>query len=121
MRISDWSSDVCSSDLLADQLAHSGALADRRGRHRFVDDPPAEPEEEEQRDNQPADPEIGGVDSAERLRAHRLGHHHAFLDLDALQEQVRADERAEEGAEAVEGLAERSEEHTSELPSLNRT
>src|SRR3546814_3156809 len=106
MRISDWSSDVCSSDLLADQLAHSGALADRRGRHRFVDDPPAEPEEEEQRDNQPADPEIGGVDSAERLRAHRLGHHHAFLDLDALQEQVRADER--------------SEEHTSELQSLMR-
>src|SRR3546814_10368677 len=83
MRISDWSSDVCSSDL-----------------------PPAEPEEEEQRDNQPADPEIGGVDSAERLRAHRLGHHHAFLDLDAFEEQVRADERAEEGAEAVEGLAE---------------
>src|SRR3546814_20628688 len=62
--------------------------------------------EEEQRDNQPADPEIGGVDSAERLRAHRLGHHHAFLDLDAFEEQVRADERAEEGAEAVEGLAE---------------
>src|SRR3546814_7630695 len=58
MRISDWSSDVCSSDL------------------------------------------------AERLRAHRLGDHHAFLDLDALQEQVRADQRTEEGAEAVEGLAE---------------
>src|SRR3546814_8676489 len=72
MRISDWSSDVCSSDL------------------------------------------------AERLRAHRLGDHHAFLDLDALQEQVRADQRTEEGAEAVEGLAERSEEHTSELQSLMR-
>src|SRR3546814_10951588 len=106
MRISDWSSDVCSSDLLADQLAHSGALADRRGRHRFVDDPPAEPEEEEQRDNQPADPEIGGVDSAERLRAHCPGPHHAFLDLDALQAQVRSAERAAEGVAPVEGLRE---------------
>src|SRR3546814_15342036 len=65
----------------------------------------AEPEEEQQRDDQPANPEIGGVDPAERLRAHRLGDHHAFLDLDALQEQVRADQRTEDGAEAVEGLA----------------
>src|SRR3546814_12146327 len=91
MRISDWSSDVCSSDL-------------------SIDDAAAEPEEEEERDDQAADPEIGRIDAGERLGAHCVGHHRAFLDLDPLQEEMGADQRADESAEAVEGLAERQAE-----------
>src|SRR3546814_9639895 len=36
MRISDWSSDVCSSDLIAEQMLHIFVTERRRRRHRLA-------------------------------------------------------------------------------------
>src|SRR3546814_14869045 len=73
MRISDWSSDVCSSDLLADRIVIEPARH-RRQRHldRFAQQPPCLPED--QRGDHEAD---DGIDPAEPgLPDHEPGDHH---------------------------------------------
>src|SRR3546814_1737080 len=120
MRISDWSSDVCSSDLQFDIAEHRGAVRHRHTpRHtpgalrysvRFLAQPV---------------PEVRGFplkrrDSVEPLTDQRLGHaacegkahavEHHFLAITVVQ---RRDRRRSHGLG-------RSEEHTSELQSLMR-
>src|SRR3546814_6515776 len=106
MRISDWSSDVCSSDLLEEsrhrsRLAVIGA-ADLRLRHSRI---LAELLREE------------GAVGLQRLRHRRCGGgalHLLFLALACFQ-------RALKGRERPHGHAvQRSEEHTSELQSIMR-
>src|SRR3546814_5071051 len=94
MRISDWSSDVCSSDLLvfAQQRLHSGDLAAK-----------ADPRE---------------AQALEVLERDRLALHHlAGRDpRDASLEQDRIEARARRAVDRTG----RSEEHTSEFQSLMR-
>src|SRR3546814_4356363 len=94
MRISDWSSDVCSSDLLAayndDGLA--GAKADDR---------------------------VPDADLAPRIRLFDLTRHTRFTLL--LAPQTEAEREAAEAFAATVAKSWRSEEHTSELQSLMRT
>src|SRR3546814_4927121 len=103
MRISDWSSDVCSSDLRFRNRAGHNDLAH-----------PAEPEI--------VDGESGRLRSGQRqlhagdLRQAIVGHQPQELDPEA---HVR--HRAQDVARTVERAdAGRSEEHTSELQSLMR-
>src|SRR3546814_5313445 len=111
MRISDWSSDVCSSDLVAAQLVRQlgGDRLDREGardvRHRAV----------------PADPRVRigaallGADVRDIIR-HIL---QAHADLDGMLHAFVRREGGEEGGGRA-AVAPRSEEHTSELQSLMR-
>src|SRR3546814_6766858 len=111
MRISDWSSDVCSSDLFVQAGPGAAALAHDGDQH--VD-----------RDG---DPDLRlhriGRSAEERLDAQvLLDPFEEQLDLPALAIQG-ADRRGGQGAligEQHDGLAGRSEEHTSELQSLMR-
>src|SRR3546814_4248422 len=91
MRISDWSSDVCSSDLLIERFEHVGDEA--RG---------AAP--------QPAAFGRGGEELADRRRD--IDAAHPSRD-DRGSQEIGTQERGERGAD-------RSEEHTSELQSLMR-
>src|SRR3546814_9801994 len=93
MRISDWSSDVCSSDLLADGI---GPARTRRARLRHV----THGEEDRRQADRNVDPENGMPAGALRERA--------------------AGERAERHRDAGDRAPDRSEEHTSELQSLMR-
>src|SRR3546814_5052259 len=107
MRISDWSSDVCSSDLLADAHQVARPLA-RQRRHRHV-------EHLEHRllalaDGEPADCVAIEADVGQRLRR--------------TPSELRIDAALHDAEEAIarpfgEGRL-RSEEHTSELQSLMR-
>src|SRR3546814_8340699 len=98
MRISDWSSDVCSSDLRIIDLAHKDVVADPMGSIRRIYDRFALPFSDEH---------------AARIRrflaenpaASRLGKHRHSPE--------------QFGIDAAE-VHERSEEHTSELQSLMR-
>src|SRR3546814_5508060 len=103
MRISDWSSDVCSSDLVRGSDPH-GALQGRREHPRV------------HADDVLPDDRVGALPALSG-------------DLDA--RTVRGGERAQRGTRTVAGeevdvlverdsLGERSEEHTSELQSLMR-
>src|SRR3546814_1886332 len=97
MRISDWSSDVCSSDLPAGRAGGGGGFAGRAGRDR-ADDVPG------RGDQAAAGGQAlprAGAGRARRLRARGL------LQLPFA-----------DGAHAA--LRDRSEEHTSELQSLMR-
>src|SRR3546814_8493156 len=104
MRISDWSSDVCSSDLVVD--VHLIALAaELLGGGEAAG---------------------AGTDDADRLRAlarrrHRL--HPAFLPGgvgDVLLDRADGDRAVARLLDDTVAFAERSEEHTSELQSLMR-
>src|SRR3546814_6599371 len=122
MRISDWSSDVCSSDLVGDEDAvveiERLAVEVARG---FAD-------LEKLLDLGMRDVEVaGGRAAAEAALRDREGErvHHADDGDDAAGLAVEADgfadaaHRAPIGADAA-AAAGRSEEHTSELPSLMR-
>src|SRR3546814_10490244 len=101
MRISDWSSDVCSSDLVADRrrgfddvdVDHGGVLADRQQR-----------------------------------RLAGLGRQRFEIAVDVLEEGIALGDAAgqlEQAARrivpaALAGLVDRSDEHTSELQPLMR-
>src|SRR3546814_1663675 len=111
MRISDWSSDVCSSDLLAQRLQaflllHAEVLL-------LVDDQQAEIPER----NRLAEDGVGADDNLHpalgevRLRLGRL--------LGADQARELGDAHRQAGEALLEGAV-RSEEHTSELQSLMR-
>src|SRR3546814_2600481 len=115
MRISDWSSDVCSSDLVVDRLAVDEqdplvAVDDLRQvalRHRQVAAAVGERLEDD------VDVGLAGADAEDRAPAHavqRLEHRVAVL----------ADEGLERGGIAADHGGGRSEEHTSELQSLMR-
>src|SRR3546814_16965135 len=67
MRISDWSSDVCSSDLLADHHARPARVA--RGKHRA--ERPAEAEHEVGGNRTLADPATDPVGSKVTSGSHR--------------------------------------------------
>src|SRR3546814_4165682 len=98
MRMSDWSSDVCSADLPV-----VGQVGEHRKQH----------ETAHERD---------GVVEAQRLqtRIARLGPGDAAMAIDARRSDIFG--RAEQFLAAIgaNDVAERSEEHTSELQSLMR-
>src|SRR3546814_5072879 len=96
MRISDWSSDVCSSDLVAG--AHRGLAAGRVHGG-------------------------GGRDAVERAQRREQGHLLGNADHFGRQPEIRiafAGRIAQHAQLADRGLQARSEEHTSELQSLMR-
>src|SRR3546814_1254353 len=109
MRISDWSSDVCSSDLHPFQNAQ--VVAEARPQEAAVV-ALAEPVDVEHLrqlraglvERQPVAEVVGEVVAAERLHRHRVAAHHADLA----------------GGRGGGLRAHRSEEHTSELQSLMR-
>src|SRR3546814_4652267 len=105
MRISDWSSDVCSSDLRAEiQLPHERRIKDGAGHQRDEEEEAHQAQEQHAGQSQ----EHVGVKLEQEV-------HHAFLTLPA--------RRLPGGAvEDVDGHLRglRSEEHTSELQSLMR-
>src|SRR3546814_2895306 len=116
MRISDWSSDVCSSDLRRTQLvAHVGeepalGLVGRLGRfgradQRLEQRTQVERHRDQPRQQPPAEPRVG-------LPVRRV-------EDDG---QMRDDRKADRGVEEPRAIAQavRSEEHTSELQSLMR-
>src|SRR3546814_7592051 len=117
MRISDWSSDVCSSDLMADP--------DQEGRGRVLFRAaaflPHRPDGS-QRDQQQQQRADGNVPRHQRLANPVLAIGNAVEDL----QQLPADQKGHapmkkpgNAAVAFFGIA-RSEEHTSELQSLMR-
>src|SRR3546814_11806970 len=77
MRISDWSSDVCSSDLLveADRAAQllDGDVALDQGRHRGIGGPHAEAEEQHAAQHLPQ--LLVGEPEQERRYGHQTGAH----------------------------------------------
>src|SRR3546814_1280358 len=108
MRISDWSSDVCSSDLSADQsafgnLRSSGATGDRR-RHRRI-----------------AQAQLSSLELGTRLCNIRLRRsetrHSGVIFLLAY---CLARDQPLIPIHVLLGICRRSEEHTSELQSLMR-
>src|SRR3546814_1698151 len=108
MRISDWSSDVCSSDLIAiggDRL---------QGRSTQVDiDGPCESEIAR----------VGKIDTRAVTTVEATGNE-AVIDrkptIGGIGVRVRAGDRREAARTRATGAAERSEENTSELQSLMR-
>src|SRR3546814_5197762 len=110
MRISYWSSDVCSSDLLAVLHHHQAVGQQARDRQIVGDDDGGEPKLAHQAAQQVEEAGLdGNVEAAGRLVHEyeaRLGHQVA-RDLQALLHAARE--------------VFRSEEHTSELQSLMRT
>src|SRR3546814_4325060 len=97
MRISDWSSDVCSSDLIAGRA--NEILAGKKGGKE-----PVHPNDhvnmgQSSNDSFPTVMHIAAVQQIVGETIPALGHLHAALDA----------------------KAQRSEEHTSELPALMRT
>src|SRR3546814_3514697 len=102
MRISDWSSDVCSSDLVSARRARAGRIS------RQTLGPPQDPRHARDRDRAgwtPRSPRRSGIAGADCC----ADRHHAGHPLCSRSDYI--DERPEE----------RSEEHTSELQSLMRT
>src|SRR3546814_6406782 len=132
MRISDWSSDVCSSDLLGIGGGGTGAALLHDGRrHALV---PAEDEDRAPRAEvlqefsrhvallQRAVHLHEQQDVGQTLLAERFRVLDARVHLDAvLYLEIPGDRRDVVGGKAVEHHAHRSEEHTSELQSLMRT
>src|SRR3546814_2416573 len=105
MRISDWSSDVCSSDLEADEEDAGDAVEPaREGAARE----PAGGRSRPEPDQRQPEGTKAGVDAAEQEH------------LEADRPQQRADELRQQGEVEDDDLRVRSEEHTSELQSLMR-
>src|SRR3546814_10580280 len=109
MRISDWSSDVCSSDLDADD-AHDQEGAEARqillGRIAIK----AEAKEGRRGREESRRDRRGG--KGQEDRRHRQAHHRGINPEQRL---------CGAGRELVDAKAQRSEEHTSELQSLMRS
>src|SRR3546814_9781569 len=107
MRISDWSSDVCSSDLEADEEDAGDAVEPaREGAARE----PAGGRSRPEPDQRQPEGTKAGVDAAEQEH------------LEADRPQHRADELRQQGEVEDDDLRvqQRSEEHTSEIQSLLR-
>src|SRR3546814_8405816 len=103
MRISDWSSDVCSSDLFQQWLG--------KPRHQLASSPAA-----------PVGQAAGDAGAAESVLVAVDARRPHGLDLHIRAPVTRRRDRAGIGAEADQHrfIAMRSEEHTSELQSLMR-
>src|SRR3546814_1911814 len=113
MRISDWSSDVCSSDLSRRSQRHADAV-EQEGEgdvlHHLAIAVAADlPRLHDIRKPVVQDDDVGGIDGDVGARAHGDG------DLRLHQRRSIVDAVADHG-----GAALRSEEHTSELQSLMR-
>src|SRR3546814_5421741 len=131
MRISDWSSDVCSSDLAGACVRRRGGPPARCGRHRWIPAAPVRPAIDRSGSKR-VHPELAALDLAgaqTRQRLFRLlardGHVAAGgVDVDladrVLVQAGIAGERADDIAGAQLVGAARSEAHTSELQSLMR-
>src|SRR3546814_7980198 len=126
MRISDWSSDVCSSDLLQRRVFHL-APDQQRGEHR-CDQPAAMLRAAAGEVAPDLAPALGavGIAQAQHHRgpvAHRAkGGAHRDIDLCPQDEGVDAgDPHHSQPCGKGTRSTSRSEEHTSELPSLMRT
>src|SRR3546814_7987049 len=103
MRISDWSSDVCSSDLAGGRLGRDSGAGHRRGR-------PAEPA---------AVPRLCAA--VLQSSAHCRLHETAPLVRGSLRRRLRRRGAEDPDSEAeLDRIVVRSEEHTSELQSLMR-
>src|SRR3546814_1585473 len=104
MRISDWSSDVCSSDL------HQVLAVSRRDQHAL---PPCESALTADIE-EPLDLLVDATDDLHvTVLVDRAGHREILADR-------HLGEGGEQGVELGDGRAVRSEEHTSELQSLMR-
>src|SRR3546814_4889632 len=114
MRISDWSSDVCSSDLppqkrLCRQVAKD---KEQQAAYRIEEQDVAEPDQIEMREAEQREPDHAGIMRRRRAAPLRRG---AFDD----EQGAGAEQQREKPAHL--GIDEhRSEEHTSELQSLMR-
>src|SRR3546814_7711283 len=108
MRISDWSSDVCSSDLLFDEIERPAADCRDRGVE------PAVPRNHDDRQ--------GGVEGLDRLDESQPVEPRALEpDIDERERRAALADRFERGVAVRRGPRFiRSEEHTSELQSLMR-
>src|SRR3546814_6148926 len=118
MRISDWSSDVCSSDLPERAHPVHQAEVDRLGSAALVGGHVLELEAEHFRGGGAVDV---GTRRERRQQAGVLGQvsHDPQLDLRVVAREQLAPRRRDEGlADAAAVLAARSDEHTSELQSL---
>src|SRR3546814_3665664 len=117
MRISDWSSDVCSSDLIADRGEHAVQVEDLQIAVAIVKERrvQAQPVVEQLGLN----PQLEGIDL---LRAVGIGGQRLLgVETAALEPAVVRDIAHDVGAKfLVERYAPRSEAHTSELKSLMR-
>src|SRR3546814_1619170 len=133
MRISDWSSDVCSSDLEEHQYQGNELQTDEwddtpvdvkrgdlRRRHAAqVEQRPAERRSQERalqvdgdQDRHPGQVDVVGLQDRQEQR------HHDVADLDPLDEEAEDEDQDHHEDDDAGG---RSEEHTSELQSLMRT
>src|SRR3546814_5868395 len=129
MRISDWSSDVCSSDLAACQRCRSEEAACQRQQARRQHIPPAALTHIAETDKgEQASPRAGAIETAD---ARRLGHAERRLPLERAKHFQPAGQRLHDiGIGGIAGRAHRidlsplldyrSEEHTSEPQSLMR-
>src|SRR3546814_5524081 len=113
MRISDWSSDVCSSDLRLGIYRHRGGIGREIGFDRLAHDPPAC--QIARRFAQPS------AKMLLRARARQAVVAPIFLGL--LDEHIQHPQPLDDPPSGIgiEILVIRSEEHTSELQSLMRT
>src|SRR3546814_3087914 len=116
MRISDWSSDVCSSDLFGDPVGVArgpfGAFEDRIA----VDVEPVEPLVE-------IHPEIGAPEHGRRAEPRRHGGFGVaigFIVVRAAEQREGQGGEKENSPHDAMNARSRSEEHTSELQSLMR-
>src|SRR3546814_5772475 len=106
MRISDWSSDVCSSDLLHEQDDRGGQQdAEHEGDHLDVGD-----------GDHAAEQRIGAEAGLGGAHLRAIGEVEALL-----QHQRDAESGQQRGEEVAGDHPLRSEEHTSELQSLMRS
>src|SRR3546814_4233842 len=113
MRISDWSSDVCSSDLLLEQAVHDARAARVGQEFAVIADQPA-------RRRREGDPGLAAA-RWPHVGEFRLPHRHLFDDgAGMLLVHVDDDGFIRFFAPAAFAFAQRSEEHTSELQSLMR-
>src|SRR3546814_1897242 len=117
MRISDWSSDVCSSDLFPDAVVALELDLDDVAGHALGDDL----EDLRQRHDLAALEQFARLDVVALVRQHG-GHRKRRRDDEGRQQQERADAGGAgldvHGGQHARPL--RSEEHTSELQSLMR-
>src|SRR3546814_7886012 len=121
MRISDWSSDVCSSDLLSvpgDPVRQAGRRPEKEYRTVSQSTPPG------QNDSQGRPARDPDREPADRVNPYFAGHQEQDTpDLDANAPFLRSNEEQRLNRKALgflAGIIVRSEEHTSELQSLMR-
>src|SRR3546814_1644616 len=135
MRISDWSSDVCSSDLDDEQGGYEDDFGIAEARQRFIhadDSVERENAHQDERDGIHARPVDGEHDDGHAEQAENEGQIRAHLSFNPLSKALARQNRAQFAAASISSSfaaiaaptwicgRDRSEEHTSELQSLMR-